>query len=210
MLTSGETGSPMDDSRGKSDLSPIVISHLSPRGTWDELDPMKMVEVEGVSFEKQGFAESSVYAITNRGNIELSVILFHSKKSNGTVFLVDIDSNSKSKILFLPPKSTKFFTLLVYDFETPEETPINVTDLMDSQTQLNETPEIGSIPFKFLFSNLRKFMISFTFHVTKIAPSFAIFDSENEEIDENSLFLLEISEPSSGSYAFKNVPILHV
>ena len=178
----------MDDSRGKSDLSPIVISHLSPRGMWDELDPMKMVEVEGVSFEKQ----------------------FHSKKSNGTVFLVDIDSNSKSKILFLPPKSTKFFTLLVYDFETPEETPINVTDLMDSQTQLNETPEIGSIPFKFLFSNLRKFMISFTFHVTKIAPSFAIFDSENEEIDENSLFLLEISEPSSGSYAFKNVPILHV
>ena len=216
MLTTGETGETVEtrflneDSRGKSEHLPIVVSHLSPRGTWDELDPMKLIEVEGVSFEKQGFAESSVYAITNRGNIELTVILFHSKKSNGTVFLVDIDSNSKSKILFLPPKSTKFFTLLVYDFETPEETPMNETDLIDSQTQIVETPEIGSIPFKFLFSNRRKFMISFTFHVTKIAPSFAIYNDEDNEIDENSFFVLEIVEPSSGSYAFKTVPILHV
>ena len=47
-----------EDSRGKSEHLPIVVSHLSPRGTWDELDPMKLIEVEGVSFEKQGFAES--------------------------------------------------------------------------------------------------------------------------------------------------------
>lgn len=202
--------SPISDSRGKSEVLPIGISHLSPRGTWEELDPTHVIAVEGVSFEKQGFAESSVYAISNRGNIELSVILFHSKKSNGTVFLVDLDSNSKSKTLLLPPKSTKFFTLLVYDFETPEETPLNETDLVDSALPLFETPETGSIPFKFLFSSLRKFMLSFTFHVTKIAPSFAIFDESGAEIDANSFFPLEIAEQSSGSYAFKTLPVLHV
>ena len=197
--------SSIDNSHEKHELSVISISHISAQGTWNELDLSKLIEVNGVSFEKQGFAESTAYAITNRGNVELSIILFHSKKSNGTVFLVDIDTNTKSKFLFLPPNSTKLFTLLVSDFETPEETPINESDLTDSQSQFQDTTGIGTIPFKLVFSNLRKFVISFAFNATKVVPSFTILNHD-EECVTNSYLSLEIEEQSSGSYALKNVP----
>ena len=71
--------------------------------------------------------------------------------------------------------------------------------------QFQDTSGIGAIPFKLVFSNLRKFVISFVFNVTKISPTFAILNRD-EECVTNSYLSLEIEEQSSGSYALKNVP----
>ena len=92
-------------SHGKSERSPILISGLNKQGEWQEIDTASIVEVEGILFEKEN-TECPVYAVTNRGNIELTVVLFHSKKEMTRLLFIDVDANCRSKILFVSEKNS--------------------------------------------------------------------------------------------------------
>lgn len=77
---------------------PVVISSLQKSGVWKVFDENSILELEGVSYGVGGFVQSHVLGATNRGNVELTMSIFHSK-TRGQITFVDIMNNHRSRTL---------------------------------------------------------------------------------------------------------------
>lgn len=175
---------------------PIVLSSLNDEGKWDILPDQNPISLQGVSFINRGYYESSVYAITNRSNIDLTAVLFTNKKEITQLVMVDYFSTLKSKILSLfcysiilrviPPHSTRYFTIIISD--------------------LNENACETTGFFRLIFSNLRKFSYSFQYHLSWCNDPFIIRGNH----DHSSPVSIQIEENKTSTYSIVNTPRLFV
>ena len=80
--------------------SPISLSSLSRTGQWQCLPLNEDIQIEADAFDEDCSAESEVFGLKNRGNIDLSVILFHLDHNHISINFVDLETNQKTKLMW--------------------------------------------------------------------------------------------------------------
>ena len=79
--------------------APITLSTLSPKGVWSPLALDRDIQIVGDACNEDGETESGVFGLTNGGNTDLSVILFHLQQEHRVISFIGMETNQKTKLL---------------------------------------------------------------------------------------------------------------
>lgn len=77
---------------------PVILSSLLPSGQWTAIQESSVVELEEHVFGQDSIVMSKVIGATNRGNVELTMAMYHSK-IGGQIAFIDIETNQRMKYL---------------------------------------------------------------------------------------------------------------